>query len=109
MIDWAVVLAYFAGVLVGAWGGIGVTEAALTGLYVQIGLPPDQAAAGALLHRAVFYAVVLAWVLGLSPNVLVIPGARTIAHTLDSIAAADIQLTPEEAELYTPKAVGEIE
>jgi len=56
-----VVLGYFAGVAVGAWGGVGVTEAALTGLYIQIGVPPDVAAAGALLHRALFYAVVLGW------------------------------------------------
>jgi uncharacterized membrane protein YbhN (UPF0104 family) len=56
-----VVLGYFAGVVVGAWGGIGVTEATLTLLYVRIGLPPDVAAAGTLLHRAIFYAVVLGW------------------------------------------------
>jgi uncharacterized membrane protein YbhN (UPF0104 family) len=56
-----VVLGYFAGVAVGAWGGVGVTEAALTGLYIQIGVPPDLAAAGTLLHRALFYAVVLGW------------------------------------------------
>jgi uncharacterized membrane protein YbhN (UPF0104 family) len=55
----AVALAYFAGVAVGAWGGIGVTEAALIGLYVQIGIPGELAAAGALLHRAILYAVVL--------------------------------------------------
>ena len=57
----AVVLGYFAGIAVGAWGGIGVTEVALTGLYVQIGIPPEQAASGALLHRAIFYAVVIGW------------------------------------------------
>lgn len=56
-----VVLGYFAGVAVGAWGGIGVTEAALTGLYIQIGISPDLAAAGTLLHRALFYLVVLVW------------------------------------------------
>ena len=38
-----------------------MTEAALTGLYIQIGLPPDLAAAGTLLHRALFYGVVLTW------------------------------------------------
>jgi uncharacterized protein (TIRG00374 family) len=53
----AVMLGYFAGTLVGAWGGIGVTEAALTGLFVQIGIPLELAATGALLHRAVFYSV----------------------------------------------------
>jgi uncharacterized membrane protein YbhN (UPF0104 family) len=61
LVSTAVALGYFAGVLVGAWGGIGVTEAALTGLYMQIGIPGELAAAGALLHRAVFYTVVLSW------------------------------------------------
>jgi len=54
----AVVLAYFAGVLVG-FGGLGVTEAALTALWIQLGIPPESAAAAALLHRAIFYAVVV--------------------------------------------------
>lgn len=54
-----VVLGYFAGVAVGAWGGVGVTEAALAALYIQIGVPADLAAAGTLLHRALFYLVVL--------------------------------------------------
>ncbi len=58
----ATVVGYFTGMAVGAWGGgVGVTEAALTGLFVQIGVPPEQAAAGALLHRAIFYALVLGW------------------------------------------------
>jgi uncharacterized membrane protein YbhN (UPF0104 family) len=61
LVSTVVALGYFAGVVVGAWGGIGVTEAALTGLYMQIGIPGELAAAGALLHRAVFYAVVLSW------------------------------------------------
>jgi uncharacterized protein (TIRG00374 family) len=59
LISVAVALGYFAGVVVGVWGGIGVTEAALTGLYVQLGIPGDQAAAAALLHRAIFYVIVL--------------------------------------------------
>ena len=57
----AVVLGYFAGIAVGGWGGIGVTEVALAGLYVQIGIAPEQAASGVLLHRGIFYAVVLGW------------------------------------------------
>lgn len=61
VVSTAVVLGYVAGVAVGAWGGVGVTEAALTGLYVQFGVPPDQAAAGALLHRGVYYLMVLGW------------------------------------------------
>jgi uncharacterized membrane protein YbhN (UPF0104 family) len=56
----ATVVGYFVGVVIGVWGGVGVTEAALTGLYVQLGMPGEQAAAAALLHRAAFYAVVLA-------------------------------------------------
>jgi aryl-alcohol dehydrogenase-like predicted oxidoreductase len=42
------------------------------------------------------HAVVLAWVLALAPNVIVIPGARTVAHALDSAAAAGLKLTAEE-------------
>jgi len=42
------------------------------------------------------HAVVLAWVLGRAPNVIVIPGARTEAHVLDSVASAEVQLTDEE-------------
>ena len=57
----AVVLGYFAGIAVGAWGGIGVTEAAITVFYIQAGIPPEVATAGALLHRAGLYSVVLVW------------------------------------------------
>jgi uncharacterized protein (TIRG00374 family) len=57
----AVVVGYFAGVMIGIWGGVGVTEAALTGLFVQFGVPAEQAAMGALLHRGIFYLVVLGW------------------------------------------------
>jgi uncharacterized membrane protein YbhN (UPF0104 family) len=57
----AVILGYLAGVMIGAWGGIGVTEAALTALCVQFGLPPDLAAAGALLHRGLYYAMILSF------------------------------------------------
>lgn len=44
------------------------------------------------------HAVVLAWVLGRSDNVFVIPGARTISHTEDSITAASVALAPEEEQ-----------
>jgi uncharacterized membrane protein YbhN (UPF0104 family) len=59
VITMVVVLGYLAGNLLGAWGGIGVTEVALAGLGAHFGMPAEAAAAGALLHRAVFYAVVL--------------------------------------------------
>jgi uncharacterized membrane protein YbhN (UPF0104 family) len=57
----AMVGGYFFGAVVGGWGGIGITEAALTGLYLQLDVPAHDAAAAALLHRAVFYCVVLGW------------------------------------------------
>ncbi len=42
------------------------------------------------------HAVVTAWVLGRAPNVIVIPGARRVDHTLDAVAAAEVRLTQEE-------------
>lgn len=54
-----VVLGYLIGNLFGTWGGIGVTEAALAALGAHFGVPAEAAAAAALLHRAVFYTVVL--------------------------------------------------
>jgi aryl-alcohol dehydrogenase-like predicted oxidoreductase len=43
------------------------------------------------------HALVLAWVLARSPSVIVIPSARTVAHALDSVSAADLTLS--EADL----------
>lgn len=42
------------------------------------------------------HAVVLAWVLAQAPNVLIIPGARTVDHVTDSARAADLELNAEE-------------
>jgi aryl-alcohol dehydrogenase-like predicted oxidoreductase len=47
-------------------------------------------------HRASPHAVVLAWVLEQASNVIVIPGARTVAHAQDSVAAGELRLEPEE-------------
>ena len=52
---------YFAGNGLGPWGGIGVTEAAMAGVYLQLGVAGDAAAAGVLLHRAGYYLVGLGW------------------------------------------------
>jgi uncharacterized membrane protein YbhN (UPF0104 family) len=57
----AVVLAGFAGTLAGTAGGIGATELALIGVMGKLNLPPEAAAAGALLHRAAYYFVSLIW------------------------------------------------
>lgn len=44
------------------------------------------------------HAVVLAWVLSRGPTVIVIPGARTVAHALDSAGVADVTLEDEERQ-----------
>jgi aryl-alcohol dehydrogenase-like predicted oxidoreductase len=43
------------------------------------------------------HALVLAWVLARSPAVMVIPSARSVEHALDSVSAAELQLS--EADL----------
>jgi aryl-alcohol dehydrogenase-like predicted oxidoreductase len=48
-------------------------------------------------HGVSAHAVVLAWVLRSGPNVIVIPGARTVEHALDSAGSANLVL--EDAEL----------
>jgi uncharacterized membrane protein YbhN (UPF0104 family) len=57
----AVAIGYFAGNSLGPWGGIGVTEAAMAGVYLQLGVAGGAAAAGVLLHRATYYLVGLVW------------------------------------------------
>jgi aryl-alcohol dehydrogenase-like predicted oxidoreductase len=47
-------------------------------------------------HGASPHAVVLAWALARAPSVIVIPGARTVEHALDSAAAAELELSREE-------------
>lgn len=42
------------------------------------------------------HAIVLAWVLARSPAVLAIPSARRVEHALDSVAAADLTLSPDD-------------
>ena len=47
------------------------------------------------------HALVLAWVLARSANVMVIPSARTVDHALDSIAAAELKLSPADLGAIT--------
>lgn len=56
----ATILATFLGTMATTPGGIGATELALIGLYAHLRVPPEAAAAGALLHRAAYYLVSLA-------------------------------------------------
>jgi aryl-alcohol dehydrogenase-like predicted oxidoreductase len=60
-------------------------------------LPGHPVVAGIAARRGISsHAVVLAWVLAQSPNVIIIPGARTVEHALDSARAADVVLDEEE-------------
>ncbi len=57
----------------------------------------DTAVAGiADRHRATPRQVALAWLLARSPSVLPIPGTGTVAHLEENIAAAAIDLSPDE-------------
>jgi aryl-alcohol dehydrogenase-like predicted oxidoreductase len=47
-------------------------------------------------HGVSAHAVTLAWVMAQGPNVIPIPGARTVEHALDSLTAADLKLSAEE-------------
>ena len=42
--------------------------------------------------------VVLAWLLGLAPNVLLIPGTGSILHLRENVAAGELDLLPEERD-----------
>ena len=53
-------------------------------------------AAAAAHHGATERQVALAWMLARSPQILPIPGTRTVAHLEANIAAASIELTAEE-------------
>jgi len=57
----AVAIGYFAGNGLGTWGGVGVTEAAMAGVLIQLGVAGEAAAAGVLLHRATYYLIGLGW------------------------------------------------
>ncbi|MFQ5994858.1 MAG: aldo/keto reductase [Acidiferrobacterales bacterium] len=52
-------------------------------------------------HRRSPYAVVLNWLLAQAPNIIPIPGARTVDHALDSVSDADLPLDDEELEAIT--------
>jgi aryl-alcohol dehydrogenase-like predicted oxidoreductase len=39
--------------------------------------------------------VALAWLLGRSPNMLLIPGTSSLAHLRENLAAAQLTLSPE--------------
>jgi aryl-alcohol dehydrogenase-like predicted oxidoreductase len=59
-------------------------------------LKPMSARLGVTSH-----ALVLAWVLARSPNVIVIPSARSVEHALDSIRAAELELSEADLSAIT--------
>jgi aryl-alcohol dehydrogenase-like predicted oxidoreductase len=54
-------------------------------------LQPMAARLGVTTH-----ALVLAWALSRSPTVIPIPSARRVDHALDSVSAAELELSPED-------------
>jgi aryl-alcohol dehydrogenase-like predicted oxidoreductase len=81
-----------------AESGIGfLAYSPVGGGRLNLKLPRHPVVAEIAASRAVSpHSVVLAWVLGHGPHVIVIPGARTEAHAVDSVRAATIELTKEE-------------
>jgi pyridoxine 4-dehydrogenase len=69
--------------------------------FCPLGLPGEQRrrlladtviASNAARLGATPVQVILAWLLGLAPNVLLIPGTRTRAHLAENLAGADVEL-----------------
>ncbi|TIW31575.1 MAG: oxidoreductase, partial [Mesorhizobium sp.] len=54
----------------------------LSGVAQRLGVTPMQ--------------VALAWLLGRAPNILLIPGTSSVAHLIENLAAAELDL-PEDA------------
>ena len=49
-------------------------------------------------HGVTQHQVVLAWMLAISPQILPIPGTGSVRHAEENIAAASVELSPEEIE-----------
>jgi len=65
-------------------------DARVTAIAARLGHTPAQ--------------IALTWLLGLRPNVLLIPGTSSIAHLEENMAVANIELDAEARELLAPKA-----
>jgi aryl-alcohol dehydrogenase-like predicted oxidoreductase len=50
----------------------------------------------AAAHDATPFQIALAWLLALSPNVLPIPGTKSVEHLEENVAAAELRLTDDE-------------
>jgi aryl-alcohol dehydrogenase-like predicted oxidoreductase len=68
---------------------------------VQEGAKNAAVAQAARNHGVTDYQVILAWLLARSPQMLPIPGTGSPAHAEENIAAAGIELTPDEIAAIT--------
>lgn len=60
-------------------------------------------------HNATIHQIALAWLLALSPVMIVIPGTASVAHLEENVAATGIVLTEEDlAELSRVESVSRI-
>ena len=55
-------------------------------------------------HRVTEHQVVLAWLLAISPQILPIPGTGSLAHAEENIAAAAVELSPDEIDAISKGA-----
>lgn len=58
----------------------------------------DKIKAIAEKHKATTAQIALAWLLKRSPNILLIPGTKSVEHLKENLKAAEIELTEEEFE-----------
>ena len=49
-------------------------------------------------HKATTAQIALAWLLRRSPNILLIPGTKSVGHLHENLKASEIELTDEEFE-----------
>jgi pyridoxine 4-dehydrogenase len=68
---------------------------------VQEGGKNPAVARAAKNHGATEHQVILAWLLASSPNMLPIPGTGSPEHAAENIAAASLELSPDELEAIT--------
>src|SRR5918998_111669 len=64
----------------------------------KLAQPGGAVAAAAEAHDATPGQVALAWLLQRSPVMLPIPGTGSVEHLQENVAAAELELTPEEVE-----------
>jgi aryl-alcohol dehydrogenase-like predicted oxidoreductase len=68
---------------------------------VQDGNKNSAVERAAKSHRVTQYQVICAWLLARSPQMLPIPGTGSPAHAEENVAAATIELTPDEIAAIT--------